>query len=91
MVSKSGRTTNFSRRKTFNGGIGKRISRSKKVKDITTKKVAKSPNGIKRKLKLQSKKERNLQRKTSGGKALSDVEVNRGKEANDPKKERKEG
>ena len=46
-------------------------------------------------LKLQSKKEHNLQcreaRKTSGGKALRDVEVIRRKEANVMKKKRKEG
>jgi len=64
-----------------------------------------NPNGIKRelnqiqgnwrRLKLQSKKEHDLQRrearKTSGGKALSDVELIRRKEANVTKKDRKEG
>ena len=45
-------------------------------------------------LKLQSKKEHDLQsreaRKDNGGKALSDVEVIRRKEANVTKKDRKE-
>ena len=42
-----------------------------------------NPNGIKRKLKLQFKgsKEHDLQRKTSGGKSLSDLKVIRRKEA----------
>ena len=51
--------------------------------------------GCWRRLKLQSKKEHDLQsreaRKTSGRKALSDVEVIRRKEANVTKKKRKEG
>ena len=51
--------------------------------------------GCWRRLKLQSKKEHDLQsresRKTSGRKALSDVEVIRRKEANVTKKDRKEG
>ena len=64
-----------------------------------------NPNGIKRevnqiqgnwrRLKLQSKKEHDLQsreaRKTSGGKALSDVELIRRKEANVTIKDMKEG
>ena len=64
-----------------------------------------NPNGIKREvnqiqgnwrqLKLQSKKEHDLQsreaRKTSGGKALSDVELIRRKEANVTIKDTKEG
>ena len=64
-----------------------------------------NPNGIKRevnqiqgnwrRLKLQSKKEHDLQsreaRKTSGGKALSDVELIRRKEANVTIKDAKEG
>ena len=64
-----------------------------------------NPNGIKREvnqiqgnwrqLKLQSKKEHDLQsreaRKTSGGKALSDVELIRRKEANVTIKDMKEG
>ena len=64
-----------------------------------------NPNGIKRevnqiqgnwrRLKHQSKKEHDLQsreaRKTSGGKALSDVELIRRKEANVTIKDTKEG
>ena len=64
-----------------------------------------NPNGIKRevnqiqgnwrRLKLQSKKEHDLQsreaKKTSGGKALSDVELIRRKEANVTIKDMKEG
>ena len=64
-----------------------------------------NPNGIKREvnqiqgnwrqLKLQSKKEHDLQsreaRETSGGKALSDVELIRRKEANVTIKDMKEG
>ena len=51
--------------------------------------------GCRRRLKLQFKKEHDLQsreaRKTSGRKALSDLEVIRRKEANVTKKDRKEG
>ena len=51
--------------------------------------------GCRRRLKLQFKKEHDLQsreaRKTSGRKAFGDLEVIRRKEANVTKKDRKEG
>ena len=109
MVSKFGRKTNFRKEeKLLMAALG-RVFPEAKNKVYDTKRFQKfnsqNQNGIKRemnqiqgcrtRLKLQFKKEHDLQsreaRKTSGRKALSDLEVIRRKEANVTKKDRKEG
>ena len=109
MVSKSGRKTNFSKEEKLLMAALRRVSPEAKNKVYDNKRFQKfnsqNQNGIKRemnqiqgcrrRLKLQLKKEHDLQsrkaRKTSGRKALSDLEVIRRKEANVTKKDRKEG
>ena len=107
--SKSGRKTNFSKEeKLLMAALG-RVFPEAKNKGYDNKRFQKfnsqNQNGIKRemnqiqgcrrRLKLQFKKEHDLQsreaRKSSGRKALSDLEVIRRKEANATKKDRKEG
>ena len=105
MVSKSGRKTNFSKEEELLMAALGRVFPEANNKVYDNKRFQKfnsqNQNGIKREMnqiqgcRRRLKQEHDLQsreaRKTSGRKALSDLEVIRRKEANVTKKDRKEG